>query len=176
MVCCCPLILMVTISLGYSFWSFVKLWCDTLFVYFTWRSTDSQTSPKCPFLLLQRLQLALRALQQPACGTFSPQYLQISIVSCLFPNVLSSSWMVVSAFGRRIWHRLQWYGCWSWEYCFSRSPLHSSPDSMIKLLRPAWQGPYPSGQWIMNDYSFSECVCNVITSFMASSSPILSNS
>ena len=51
MVCRCPLIVMAAKVLGYSFRSFVKFCCDTLFVSFTWRSTDSQTFPKCPFLL-----------------------------------------------------------------------------------------------------------------------------
>ena len=71
-VCYCPLILMVTIVLGYSLWSFVKFWWDTLLVSFTWRSTDAQTFPKCPFLL-QRwhcgLCINLRVILSP-CNTY----------------------------------------------------------------------------------------------------------
>ena len=45
----CPLILVVTIVLGYSCQSFAKFLCDTLFGSFNWRSTDPQTFPKCTF-------------------------------------------------------------------------------------------------------------------------------
>ena len=92
MVCCCPLILMFTIMLRYSFQSFVKFPCDTLFVFLTWSSTDLQIFPKCLFLL-QTLQMASRDLQQLACGTFSPFFFFVS----LFLKFLSSAWVVVSS-------------------------------------------------------------------------------
>ena len=99
MVCCYLLILMFTIVLGHSFQSFVNFSCNTLFVSFTWGSTDLQTFPKCPFLV-QRLQMALRALQRLTCGTFSPQYLQIFIVFRWGTNLYMSLFLSVRQFIR----------------------------------------------------------------------------
>ena len=137
MVCCYPLILIVTIVLGYLSQSSVKFWCDTLFVSFTRKSRHWQTFPKCPFLQ-QRLQMALRALQRPACGTFSQKYLQILMVFfvCFLKSFPPREWLLHLPSSDMVSALMVWVS--EWRVLFSPAP-------MIELLRPAWQHSYSSG-------------------------------
>lgn len=116
MVCCYPLILIVTIVLGYLSQSSVKFWCDTLFVSFTRKSRHWQTFPK----------------------RFSQKYLQILIVFfvCFLKSFPPRGWLLHLPSSDMVSALMVWVS--EWRVLFSPAPT-------IELLRPAWQHSYSSG-------------------------------
>ena len=125
---------------------------------------DSQTFPKCPFLL-QRLQMTLQALQQPVRGTFSPENVQILIVFlvcflCSWSMVVVLSTVKYGICSSGIIVRLE-------SIVFQEIHFTSSNDWSVETSL-AWSISF----WITDDCNFSECVCNFVTNFVASCSPI----
>ena len=134
-------------------------------ISFALGSMDPQTFPKCPFLL-QRLQMTLQALQQPVCGTFSPQNVQILIVFlvCFLPSwsmVVVLSIVKYGICSSGIIVRLESI-VFQEIHFFTSSNDWSVETSLARSI----------SFWITDDCSFSECVCNFVTNFVASCSPI----